>query len=85
MKGFQRGSAAGGEFTFSRRIMVFCAILPGVVGDFVIIPDVDEWHRRMYSLEVRIGMVLGIALTVVVQRQQFARRQDFTAEGCGIA
>ena len=57
-----------------RRIVAFGAVFPGVVADFVIVPDPDHRVLAMQFLQVLVGAVLRVALAVVGERDDFAWR-----------
>src|SRR2546427_13156798 len=67
------------------RLVVFGAVHPGVVGDFVIVPDRNHGRCRMQGLQVGIALVLGMALAVVGQADDFVGRQALALHGFGLA
>ena len=68
-------------------IVILCPFLPGVVGDFVVIPDHDERHPGVQRLKVLIRPVNGIAPAVVLQfnQLQVVVIRKGSAQGVGIA
>ena len=52
-------------------IVVLCAILKGVVGDFVVIPHTDKRMSLMHCLQIRITAVESITHAVIFNRHYF--------------
>ena len=54
--------------------MVLGAILVAVVGAFVVVPDHDHRVLLVHRLQVRVALVLGVALAVILQGHHFVGR-----------
>ena len=65
-------------------LMVLGAVLPGVVGDFMVVPHRNHRHGCMQGLQIRVRLVLGMALAVVGQHQQFIGRVGHPSQRGGI-
>jgi hypothetical protein len=48
------------------RIVILGPVLPGIIGDFVIVPNTDEWMLAMRLLQNRVGLVERMAQAIVV-------------------
>ena len=68
--GLQCCAAACREAAFLAGIMVVGAVFPGIVGDFVVIPDADEGQFGMDGLQVAVAAVLRITGTVIAKAQK---------------
>ena len=66
-------------------MMVFCPVTPGVVGNLVIIPDDDKRMVLVTGLKVGIAVILGIAQSVVFQRDQLIERRYDPTQFFGLA
>jgi hypothetical protein len=65
--GLHGGGFAAGKAAFGGGLVVFCAVLPSVVGKFVVVPDGDHGGGGVQGLQVGVGFVLGVAGAVVAQ------------------
>ena len=67
---------------FCSRLVIFRATTPAVIRGFVVVPDGNQGSCCAQVLEVLIGVVLGVALAVVVEADDFAVRQEAPIRGC---
>jgi hypothetical protein len=74
--------AARDELALGGGGVILSACLPCVVGELVVVPNADPGHGGVQGLQVGVGAVLGVALAVVSQNQQFIGRLHFALEGC---
>ena len=58
------------------RLMVLCAMLPAVIGDFMIVPLRDHRPHLVQTLQIGIGTVALIAQAIVHERQDLIARPD---------
>ncbi len=69
---------------FRGRVVVLGAAAPGVVGQFMVIPDGDEGHARMHRLQVGVGAVLLEADPVIGQRDDLGGRLRHAPQGARV-
>ncbi len=75
------GGLARRPFSFAQLgIVIVRAVLPGVVRDLVVVPDADEGMLAMRGLQIRIALVLLVALPIVDQRHDLLVRHRHAAE-----
>ena len=67
---------------FCSRLVIFRATTPAVIRGFVVVPDGNQGSCCAQGLQVLIGVVLGVALAVVVEADDFAVRQEAPIRGC---
>ena len=81
--GLHGGVAASDEVALLVCLVVLRAVGPVIVGDLVVIPGDDPRARSVRGLQVRVGVVLSIALAVVGQGDDLVGRL-VQADGAGL-
>ena len=82
--GLQGGVATQQPIALSGALVILGTTCPAVIGGFVVVPDGNQRRGGTHCLEIGIGVVLGIALAVVVEANDFAVWQETTAAGSAL-
>ncbi len=83
--GLERGGLARAPGPLRLRIVLLGPVLPAVVGRFVVVPLADPGGAGVGGLQVRVGLVEGMAGPVVVQRHEFVGRDHVAPERIALA
>src|SRR4029453_2370357 len=54
---------------FGWNIVVVVNVACPIVADFMIVEGHEEWVRRVRTLKISVGLVLGVAAPIVVERR----------------
>ena len=65
---------AGSPIPFGQRIMIARPVAVAVVGGFVVIPDSNHRELLMHRLQIFVGFILRMALTIIRQGDHFVGR-----------
>ena len=66
-------------------LVVFGTRFISIITNLVVVPYRNHWHGGMYSLQIFIGTILGIAQAIASNGEQFFHWDDFALELCGLA
>ena len=82
--GLEGSITALNPVAFCSRLVIIGTTTPAVIGGFVVVPDGNQGCCGAQGLEVLIGVVLGVALAVVVEADDFAVRQEAPIRSCAL-